>query len=138
MTLMQSNFFRYDPWGWAGNQGAHCVIGIVLAFASCLSFWAVVGEYPYKIHVFLFLLIGFFAFEIATQGWNSWDTLEDTFFVVFYGAGTFLTIASEVTPGSSMVLVDMEKATPFVAMFACHMVIGMVWRTYNEMVRRNE
>lgn len=92
----------------------------------------VLGELPYRSTVFLVILGGYIFYEVRRQAWQGWDTIEDTLFVVGYGAGGVLYSFTEAMPGSSKACVDLLSPIPFLAAAALHLAIGFAIRLYQK------
>lgn len=80
---------------------SHIGVGVALVVALCTVWFLLVGEYPYRLHTWVIILTGYVLFEAVCQGWRGWDTIEDTLFTAFYGAGGTLYTFTEIAPGST-------------------------------------
>ncbi len=138
MKLLTPDAFLDEPLGYAGNQLGHAGVGAILSFIICIIYFSVFGEYPFKIYVFSIILVGYIAFELKTQGFKGFDTFEDTVFVCLYGAGLFLLSVSEIEVGNSEVNLNMLTVIPVLTIMLGHLMIGMVWRIFNEEEETNE
>jgi len=132
MKLLTPDAFLDEPLGYAGNQLGHAGVGAILAFVICIIYFSVFGEYPIKIYVFFLILIGYVGFELKTQTFKGFDTIEDTTFVCLYGSGLFLLSVSEIEIGNSDVKLNMLAVIPVLTVMLGHLMIGMVWRIFNE------
>lgn len=130
--LFVSDDFENKPYSWAANQGAHTLIGMVLLLFVAVLWVRITGEYPYKVMLFLAVLGIYLNFEILAQGWNGWDTITDTKFVVVYGGASFLTSMSEIEPGSYDLLFKPLLMLPWVVLFTISIVYGVVKRLQND------
>jgi hypothetical protein len=129
-TLTEPSAFLDDWYGWLGNQSGHMCVGVVMSFCIVVVSYIVVGELPYRINVFAACLLGYVAFELLTQGWQGYDTVEDTVFVVGYGAGAPLSAFHEISAGSSEVSLDLLALVVFFVIAAIHLAFGVAFR-YN-------
>lgn len=124
--------FPRDGYGFTTNQFGHAVgVGfLVLVYGVTLLWFLAFGEFPYKLHIALFAGLSYFAFELYTQNWQGWDTVEDWWFVNVYGVWGPLCTFSEVTVGSADVTLNLFAPLPFVALLAVHLLAGAYvrWR----------
>lgn len=127
-TILEPDDFADDWYGWLTNQVSHIGLGIFAVFFLSLACFLFVGEMPYKIAAYTVILLGYLLFEIVGQGWRGWDSMEDTAFVVAYGAGGVLSAFSEVSPGSPMVSFSLIGAAPFFFIAAAHLAAGVMYR----------
>lgn len=127
-SLSEPEAFLDDWYGWLTNQAAHIGVGVFLVFCLCVTYWSAYGEMPDKTAVYLTILSGYVAFEIVIQGWRSFDTIEDSVFVVGYGAAAVLAGFTEVVPGSPVVAVDVLALAPFFIVAFVHLVAGSIFR----------
>lgn len=132
MKLLTPDAFLDEPLGYAGNQLGHAGVGAILAFVICIIYFSIFGEYPIKIYVFFLILIGYIGFELKTQTFKGFDTIEDATFVCLYGSGLFLLSVSEIEIGNSDVKLNMLTVIPVLTIMLGHLMIGMVWRIFNE------
>ena len=128
MGLIKPNAFLDDWYGWLTNQASHMALGVFLAFSACVAVYFVVGEFPYRADVFAVCLLGYVAFELLTQGWQGYDTIEDTVFVVGYGVGAPLASFHEISVGSPNVSADLGALVVFFAAAAIHLAFGSAFR----------
>lgn len=127
-SLLEADEFPNDWYGWATNQISHIGLGVFIVFAVCLASFGIFGEMPYKDAVYATVLFGYLAFELGVQGWREWDTVEDTTFVTFYGAGGALAGFSEIAPGDAVLSVNPIGLLPFFAVAVLHLVAGSLFR----------
>ena len=130
MRLIEPSAFLNDWYGWLTNQSGHILLGVFMAFFVCLIAFFALGELPFRLDVFAACLFGYVAFELFTQGWQGYDTLEDTVFVVAYGCGAPLAAFHEVTAGSADVALDLRALIPFFLASVIHLACGVVFRYY--------
>lgn len=92
-SLGQPSRFDGDPYGGLLNQWGHYTLGAAVYILVCSAWFMVWGEMPHRWDAAAVLIaLYLFVWEIARQGWQGRDTLEDTGFV----AGGILTVASSV------------------------------------------
>ncbi len=126
--ILEPDAFRGQPLAWAGNQCGHFVLGMFSAFFICVTFFYVIGELPYRAHVFWIIALAYVSFEVYGQGWRGWDTVDDTVFVVAYGTGGTLAGFTEHQVGSLQPVPDMQILTTFAVVMTAHLIMGMVFR----------
>jgi len=136
MRLIEPSAFLNDWYGWLTNQAGHILLGLFLAFFLCVTAFFALGELPYRIDVFVVCLLGYVAFEIISQGWQGYDTIEDTVFVVAYGCGAPLAAFHELNVGSSEVSVDLLALMAFFVVSAIHLCFGVAFRYNRENDRK--
>ena len=116
------------PEAWLANQAGHLALGVWVAIVLC-GVWAFVfGEFPRREGIWVILAVGYMWYELATQSWRRWDTIEDWFFVAVYGAGGALYCFHEVQIGS-----DRITASLYDILFASippvvHLLVGAALR----------
>ena len=130
VNLISPSAFLDDWYGWLTNQASHILLGIFAAFFISVGSYLAIGELPYRIDVFVVCLLGYVAFELLTQGWQGYDTVEDTVFVVGYGAGAPLAAFHELNVGYVDVSVDLRALLAFFVVSLIHLVFGVAFR-YN-------
>jgi hypothetical protein len=130
MGLIEPDAFLDDWYGWLSNQSGHILLGVVMAASVCLIAYFTLGELPFRVDVFAVCLLGYVAFELSTQGWQGYDTIEDTVFVVAYGCGAPLAAFHEVSAGSPNVVLDLRALIPFFVASAVHLACGVAFRYY--------
>ena len=126
--LFEPNNFRADPEGWVGNQSGHTLCGFVAAMVVSILWFVFTGEMPVSEHGWAVVALGYLAFELATQGWKGWDTLEDWVFVAVYGNGAAFYTAKESAPGTMLVIVNVAELCVIVAIVSLHFLIGFLIR----------
>lgn len=128
MGLTPSNF-RADPYGWLTNQVSHIGLGVVWALVACALVLVLFGEFPFRIAIWCIIALCYVGVvELAAQGWRGGDTVEDTIFVVGYGAGSVLWVFREYQIGTGLIIGDVWDALPFVGVAAFHLAIGYALR----------
>lgn len=120
--------FSGDWYGYLTNQVSHIGLGVVLAFTLCIAVFIILGEFPFRSTIFLLIVISYIIYELRHQKWKGWDTIEDSIFVSVYGAGGSLYSFHEVTPGESLVVLDIMDPVPFLIAAIVHLSIGVFIR----------
>lgn len=123
-SLFDSDAFENDWYGWVTNQGSHIGLGVLLTFVLCAGFFLFFGEMPFKLAVLAVIATGYLAFEVGVQGWRGIDTIEDTVFVVGYGASGALVGFSEIAPGSAHLSINLMDLLPYFAVSSLHLLTG--------------
>jgi hypothetical protein len=124
-SLTTPSAYRGDWYGWATNQLGHVMIGMALACAGTVAYFMVLGEFPFKWHLFAVIGCGYLAFELTFQKWQGWDTLEDWLFVCAYGAGGAITTVTEYEIGSLVADIDLRGVAWAFALAAGHLAVGV-------------
>lgn len=125
MKVTPSAFAR-DWFGYLRNQVGHKEIGFGLSLFVCsITYWTA-GAFPVKEAVFIGLVSLYVLFELLEQGWNGFDTVEDTLFFS-YGV-TLPLLASEIVEGSSKVILDVQWVSVLMIIYGLHLILGVVWR----------
>ena len=126
MLRIKPDDFYADGYGFTTNQTSHAVaIGFLgFVYTSTLFYFLLFGEFPYKTHIAAFSAIGYLVFELVTQGWKKWDTIEDWWFVNVYGVWGPLSTFSEVEVGSPKISADLFAPLPFIALLVVHLWAG--------------
>lgn len=117
--------FAEDWYAWATNQISHASMGVMAALAVSLIAWLITGEYPVKWQAWSIVAVIYVALE-CVRGWKSWDSFEDTVFVVGYGAGGAFLVFTEIVPGSAMLILSGVDAAVILGLAAIHLAAG-VW-----------
>ena len=73
--MIKSNDFARDWYGFTTNQVSHLAFGVLFAWLLAYVHFKVAGEYPVKMEMVLVLAVGYFLFEIFTQGWQGLVTV---------------------------------------------------------------
>ncbi len=124
--------FPLDGYGFTTNQFGHAAgIGFLcFVYGMTLVWFLIFGEFPYKEYIALFGGIAYLAFEVYTQGWQKWDTIEDWWFVNVYGIWGPLCSFREVQAGSIDVATDLFAPLPFIGLLVVHLLAGSYvrWR----------
>lgn len=95
--------FPDDPYQAGLNQAGHVLVGAILAVVTCLGWYLVAGEMPYKWAVWLTLVGGYLTLiECWRQGWAGADSIVDTAFVGM-GVSLPLVTLSETQSGALQV-----------------------------------
>lgn len=122
--------FRTDPYGHWTNQTSHALqVGmLIMLWGGAVAYFLVVGEFPYKIYFGMVALVVYLAYELLFQGWQGWDTLNDTSFVVGWGVWAPLAVFFEVEQGSSMITADVLDVAPYILGLFAHLSFGALIR----------
>ena len=131
MSLFKSDDFAGRPYGFTTNVISHVTaVGFLgLVYGSCVIYYFIAGELPYKAHLIVFAGVSYALYELIDQGWNGWDTIEDWWVVNVYGViGPVMTF-SEVAAGFPIVSVNLFAPLPFIALFAAHTAAGAYVRS---------
>lgn len=133
------DFYRRQPELWLANQSGHMALGAAMAILSCAGFLAVFGEFPTRAAIFALIAAAYlFRVEIIGQGWQGFDTVEDTLFVVIYGAGPVLYAFREIAPGSAEFIGNIWDVVPFLVVAVIHLGLGAAWRLGNRRRARDD
>ena len=127
-NAMQSDNFREDWYGFATNQISHLALGVLFAWLIALFYHSIVGEYPRKLEMIAVLAAGYMAFELFSQGWNGFDTIEDWTFFSVWGAGGATAAFSEVEIGSIILSLNPAAPIPFAIAATIHLALGSLQR----------
>lgn len=120
--------FKSDWYGYATNQIGHAMlIGGVGTFLLALSYWTLFGVYPYRIHLFLAIVVAYSLYECCKQGWHGWDSVEDIIFTAVYGAGGSLWCFRADANEQELIFDPHAALVPFSAM-AIHLGFGIASR----------
>lgn len=128
MSLFKASSFPGDPYGWFTNQCSHILVGVVAAYSLCLIYYIALGEYPYRATVWIIMLVTYLLYEVIDQGYRGLDTVEDTLFTVFYGAGSALYAFKEQAAGGSDLVFKPDLLLPFLYVAVGHLGVGSVYR----------
>lgn len=137
--MIKPDAFKANPYGYLTNQIGHIGLGVLLVFLISRGCFELVGEYPIRLHVWLITgAFYLFVVELAVQGWRGWDTIEDTIFVVFYGAGAPLWAFKEVSPGDAALAANLPALDMFFAAAGLHLLAGVLLRVFSKYAARSE
>ena len=100
--LVPDNFDK-SPYGFVANQIAHIAVGSGMVFFASYAGFLMLGEYPYRIEIFLIVLALVLFFECAIQPLNGWDTFNDIVFMAVWGAGGTLLVFEELHAGTALI-----------------------------------
>ena len=117
--------FYGDPEGWVANQTGHMRAGLAWVFWACFGYFIIFEEFPVRWHIFIAIGITYLGFELIKQGWKGWDTIEDWWFVVLYGAGAPLAVFREFELGSGMFYGQIWEIVPFAIVSVLHLTLGI-------------
>ena len=121
--------FMGRVWASTVNQGWHFWIGLSLAALVCVIWDAAFGSMPYRTLVFGWIVGAYFGlWEIAVQGWQGRDTLDDTYFFGL-GAAAVLVSLHEVETNLGPML-DLNNANALAALVA--LVISLLFNAWGK------
>lgn len=120
--------FAGDWYGWLTNQISHMATGILAALVVSTGWYAIAGEFPLKVVAVPLIALAYVVGEVL-RGWSGRDSIEDTAFFAVYGSGGAFLVFSEVTPGSTYLLVSVSNVMPILGIVAAHLISGIYWRT---------
>lgn len=134
--MIKPDNFPRDPYSFVTNQTGHALmIGFLLVvYGLSLSCVWLFGELPNKWLIVALGAVGYAAFEMVTQGWQGWDTIEDWFFVNGYGIWAPVLAFSAPSPEVAALdpeihaTVNLWTPAPFIAVFVLHLVVGAAVR----------
>jgi len=124
-SILKSDNFPTDWYGWLTNQAAHVLLGQVL-FAVMMIGSLGAGEFAHRIAVWAAVAIGYAIWEVVTRG-RFWDAVEDFMFVAVYGAGLPAVIFSEAD-GFGKFYGDVWNVLPMIGVFCVHAAVGVTLR----------
>jgi hypothetical protein len=117
--------YKANWYGYLVNQLGHSGLGVRLLVGLLLINTALFGEFLIKWQAFVILFAGYGAFEIHQNG-SKWDMIEDTLFVVGYGAGNCLFVFDWII--GSKACGDINYLLILYTVEAIHLFIGIVMR----------
>lgn len=129
--LTRAENYRRNWYGYATNQLSHMMLGFIYCCAVSAAHWAYYHEFAEKPVLWLFVAVTYAAFELGTQKWKGWDTVEDWMFFALYGGGVPVLIFTEIEAGNPTVTTSIEWAIPTVGIIFTHLVSGIVVRIVN-------
>jgi hypothetical protein len=108
-------------WETTENQWGHFWVGLSMAALVCVAWDSAFGEMPYRTIVFGWVVGAYFGlWEIARQGWQGSDTLDDTY---FFGLGAAAVLVSlhevETDLGPMLDLKNENALAAFAAFIIC-------------------
>ena len=128
---MQSDDFAGRPYGFTTNQISHAAVGFLgLTYMVTLLSYLLFGEFPHKELIVILAGVSYLGFELVSQGWNEWDTVEDWWFVNAYGVWVPVLTFTEVHPGSPALSGDLLTPVPLVLVFFAHLGFGALYRHF--------
>ena len=128
LAMLKPDNYDCDPYGWIVNQTSHVALGVLIVLVAALVGWWLLGEYPYRIELFLIALAYVLIFELVVQPWSAADTAHDITFMGIYGAGGALVVFREVQPGNVDVSGDLWLAFAVAAAVVVHLAVGAALR----------
>ena len=131
-NLFSPDNFKGDWYGWLTNQVSHTFLGIFLVFFASMAGFSALGEFPVKLNMLIAIGAVYILFvELYLQGWRGFDTIEDSMFVVGYGAAGPLAASFELLPGKAAIIMDLDPLVPFFYVFIAHIIAGVAWRKFD-------
>lgn len=131
VSMLAPDNFRGQPYGYLTNQLGHIGLGVLLVFLASRGWFEIAGEYPVRLHVWVIIFAGYFVgWELWLQGWRGFDSIEDTIFTCFYGAGAPLWAFYEVAPGIPTLEVNLPALDMFFLAAGAHLAIGVGFRIF--------
>lgn len=128
LAMLVPDNYDCDPYGWIVNQTSHVALGVLIVLVAALVGRWLIGEYPYRIELFLIALAYVLLFELVVQPWNGSDTAHDITFMGIYGAGGALLVFREVRPGQVEVSGDLWLAALVAVVVVVHLAVGAALR----------
>lgn len=128
LAMFKPDNYDCDPYGWIVNQTSHVALGVLIVLVAALVGRWLLGEYPYRIELFLIALAYVLLFELVVQPWNGADTAHDITFMGIYGAGGALLVFREVRPGQVEVSGDLWLAALVAVVVVLHLAVGAALR----------
>lgn len=120
--------FRGDWYGYATNQISHTFLGCMIAALICAVTFALKGDLPYKINIFLGVAFIYGVKEIVWDRWQGFDTVEDFLFVVIYGTGGTLLTFTQSQDFTTRIDFEAFKFVAVLLLFFCHLLGGITIR----------
>lgn len=134
--LIRPSAFWDDPYGYLTNQVGHIGLGVFMAFVASRAVFELTGEFPVRLHVWVSVLAFYvLVIELTLQGWRGFDTIEDTAFTCFYGAGAPLWVFKEVAVGSGAISGDAAALDLFFLAAGSHLALGVSLRLYSRFTK---
>lgn len=129
MKIITPESFEKDWYGFLVNQISHIAFGVTLVFFACAIYWVGLGEFPVRWELWIGLAVLYIGIiELWVQGWHGLDTVNDSIFVLVYGAGATLYTFEEV--GEGLFVGDITKPVPFFFAAGIHLIAGVLVRVY--------
>lgn len=131
-SLMTPDNFKRDWIGWAGNQGFHLIMGASAYLALHVAYLETFGTLAYRWPVAAICLSGYLIWEGAINKWAGWDSVEDTVFFAFYGAGIPAWCLPAIDGDSIELLYSLREVARAAALVWFHFVVGVLIRWEHE------
>jgi hypothetical protein len=130
--------FTTNWYGYATNQVTHLAMGFSAVCVVSALYFGFHGEFSQKAHLWGLVAISYAIYEMAAQGWNGKDTVEDWVFFSLYGAGVPVVIMNEVTPGNPTLEVNSQLVVPAIGLVVAHLLGGIIARVYLKIRGQND
>lgn len=129
MVRFRSDDFERDPYGFWTNQEAHISLGIRCGVWFCFVIFVFFDAFPYKEAALVTLPGLYLGYELARQGWQGWDTLEDTRFFT-WGVVVVYVPFNEMRAGSPDFTGSLETAMILVVVTFADLSRGFALRLW--------
>lgn len=131
-SLLQSDNFRNDWYGYSTNQLSHALLGFLASCIVSYISYLYLGEFWSKELIWCTTATIYICFEaLQKQSNNIWDCVEDFIFFAVYGAGSGYLLFDEVSPGSPEVKTNILYTLKVVGIIGSHLLVGISLRLYN-------
>lgn len=124
--------YRRNWYGYATNQLSHMMLGFIYCSLMSSIHWGFFHEFAHKQVLFSFVAATYAAFELGTQKWRGWDTVEDWMFFALYGGGVPVLLFDEIEVGNPALTTRIDFVIPVVGIISFHLLAGIVVRIVNE------
>lgn len=106
--LIKPSRFDGDPYGGLLNQWGNYSAAAGLFLMLCGGFFMAFGEMPFRLHIALAVVVAYIlVVEWVLQGWQGWDTVEDSTFVALGVSTVALSVREHGVSGNvAFVAVD--------------------------------
>lgn len=131
-SLNDPENFKFDWYGYAGNQGMHLIMGASTYLYLHVAYLWAFDTLAYRWHVLAICLAGYLIWEGLLNKWAGWDSVEDTVFFAAYGAGIPAWCIRGVETAEITVVPDIWLLAWCVMLVWVHLVIGVGIRWNNE------
>lgn len=117
----EANDFKTDWYAYLTNQISHMMLGIFLVCLYMTLGYLINGVLPSRLWCFFAILAGYVTFEIFQRGKIN-DIIEDTMYVVFYGAGMVLCNFKSIAYDKAEI--NLHSLIPITTLAITHLTIG--------------
>lgn len=131
-SLMDPDDFKYDWYGYAGNQGIHLIMGASTYLYLHVAYLWAFDTLAYRWHVLAMCLALYLIWEGVINKWYGWDSVEDTVFFAGYGAGIPAWCIKGVEGDCISVTYNIWAVAACVAIVWVHLLVGVAFRWRNE------